>query len=189
MIRAGAILCALLLAACSGGDPTAPASPNANEDALLFGVRRDAAVDCQPERDGLPDGATAAVTCQPANGFVTRLTLVRWDSEDRMMNAYFGALAENGVTPRSGDCAEGEGEAGYMPGDDASLALHDRQGCFRTGGEVVMLVTYPPDVLAEVHGGGESVDSLPGWVWLGNQDVPGAPTIWNEDGPINIEKG
>ena len=189
MIRAGAILCALLLAACSGGGTSAPASPNAAEDALLFGVRRDAAVDCQPERNGLPDGARAAVTCQPANGFVTRLTLVSWDSEERLMDAYFNALADNGVQPRSGDCVEGEGEAGYLPGDDAGLEVHGRQGCFRLGGEIVMLITYPPDVLAEVHGSGESMDSLPGWVWLGNQDVPGDPTIWNAEGPINIEKG
>ena len=25
--------------------------------------------------------------------------------------------------------------------------------------------------------------------WIGSLDVPGSPTIWNEEGPINPEKG
>ena len=32
-------------------------------------------------------------------------------------------------------------------------------------------------------------EGLMQWSWLGSQDVPGSPTIWNEDGPINFEKG
>ncbi len=96
-MRAGAILVAFLLTACGGGGAVSPDVQAAAEDDLLFGVRRDAAVDCQPERDGLPAGALGAITCLPANELVTRFTLVRWESEERLLDAYFAALGEHGV--------------------------------------------------------------------------------------------
>jgi hypothetical protein len=190
VIRAGAILVAFLVAAC-GGTTVPEASQVAAEEDLLFGIRRDAAVDCGPERDGLPAGALGAVTCLPANGLVTRLTLIRWESEERLMEAYFTALEEHGVERASGDCAaEGGGEGAYWPGEDETgLGVPARQGCFRIGDDSVVLVTLPPSVLAEVHGDTEQLSDLVDWVWIGNQDVPGSPTIWNADGPINIEKG
>jgi hypothetical protein len=189
-MRAGLLLVACVLAAC-GGTASPGASQVAAEEDLLFGVRRDAAVDCQPERDGLPDGAMGAITCLPANGLVTRLTLVRWESEERLMNAYFAALEEHGVERASGDCVKQDaGEDAYWPGeDDARSGVPGRQGCFRIGDESVVLVTIPPTVLAEVHGNVETLADLAGWVWIGNQDTPGTPTIWSPDGPINIEKG
>ena len=191
MIRAAGLVAAFLLAACQGGgSATPPLEPTAVEEDLLFGVRRDAAVDCQPDRDGLPDGALGAVTCFPANDLATRVTLVRWQTEGQLLDACFGALAANGVGPRSGDCVgQGEGEAGYWPGDDHGVEVTGRQGCFSVANEMVVLVTLPPTVLAEVHGRAEAADSLTGWVWIGNLDVPGSPTIWNEEGPINPEKG
>lgn len=180
----------LVLAAC-GGAGSPGASQVAAEDDLLFGIRRDAAVDCQPERDGLPAGAVGAVTCLPENGLVTRFTLIDWDSEEHLLNAYFAALEEQGVQRASGDCVKQQsGEDAYMPGEDEEgLGIPARQGCFLVGNEAVVLVTLPPSVLAEVHGNAEQLADLAGWVWIGNQDVPGGPTIWNKDGPINIEKG
>ena len=113
-MRAGAILVAFLLAACGGGGAVSPDVQAAAEDDLLFGVRRDAAVDCQPEREGLPAGALGAITCLPANELVTRFTLVRWESEERLLDAYFAALGEHGVERASGDCVtEAAGEAAY----------------------------------------------------------------------------
>jgi hypothetical protein len=194
-MRAGAflvaILAAFLLAACGGGGSVAPDVQAAAEDDLLFGVRRDAAVDCEPEREGLPAGALGAITCLPANELVTRFTLVRWESEERLLDAYFAALGEHGVERASGDCVtESAGEAAYWPGEDGTgLGVPARQGCFEVGTDMVVLVTLPPTVLAEVHGDAGQVDGLVQWSWLGSQDVPGSPTIWSEDGPINIEKG
>ena len=189
-MRAGAFLVAFLLAACGTGSASPDGSQTAAEEDLLFGIRRDAAVDCQPERDGLPDGAVGAVTCLPANGLVTRLTLVRWASEERLLDAYFRSLEGHGVARASGDCfAEGAGEGGYWPGDDAGLVITGRQGCFEIGNDLVVLVTLPPTVLAEVHGDAGQAEGLMQWSWLGNHDVPGGPTIWNEDGPLNFEKG
>ena len=103
-MRAGAFLVAILLRppACGGGEAVAPDVQAAAEDDLLFGVRRDAAVDCQPEREGLPAGALGAITCLPANELVTRLTLVRWESEERLLDAYFTALGAHGVGARVG---------------------------------------------------------------------------------------
>ena len=76
-----------------------------------------------------------------------------------------------------------------MPGDDAGLVITGRQGCFEAGNDLVVLVTLPPTVLAEVHGDAGQAEGLMQWSWLGNQDVPGGPTIWGEDGPLNFEKG
>ena len=194
-MRAGVFLVgflvAFLVAACSGGGTVAPDVQSGAEDDLLFGVRRDAAVDCQPEREGLPAGALGAITCLPANELVTRFTLVRWESEERLMDAYFAALGEHGVERASGDCVtQSVGEAAYWPGEDGTgLGVPARQGCFEDETDMVVLVTMPPTVLAEVHGDASQVEGLMQWSWLGSQDVPGSPTIWNEDGPINIEKG
>jgi hypothetical protein len=190
VIRAGAILVAFLLAACGGTASPADSQVKA-EESLLFGIRRDAAVDCQPERDGLPEGALGAVTCLPQNGLVTRFTLVDWDTQDHLLSAYFSALDAQGVQRASGDCMKQEsGEDAYVPGDDdEALGIPGRQGCFLVGNEAVVLVTLPPSVLAEVHGNADQLADLAGWVWIGNQDVPGGPTIWNKDGPINVEKG
>ena len=190
-MRAGAILVAFLLTACGGGGAVSPDVQAAAEDDLLFGVRRDAAVDCQPERDGLPAGALGAITCLPANELVTRFTLVRWESEERLLDAYFAALGEHGVERAAGDCVtEAAGESAWLPGEDGTgLGVPARQGCFEVGNDLVVLVTLPPTVLAEVHGDAGQVESVIQWSWLGSQDVPGSPTIWNEDGPINIEKG
>ena len=185
------MLSALLLAACGSGGTalTAAPSPNPVEADLLFGVRRDAAVDCTPEREGLPAGALGAVTCLPMNGLITRFTLVRWETEEALLAAYFGALAEHGVAPRSGDCFSG-GESAYWPGDDVGLQVTGRQGCFSAGDERVILMTMPPTVLAEIHGVPSPDD--PGafeiWPWRGNQDAPGGPTVFGEDGPLNFEK-
>jgi len=191
VIRATAILAAFLIAACGGGSVVPEASQVAAEESLLFGIRRDAAVDCQPERDGLPAGALGAITCLPENGLVTRLTLIRWDSEERLLEAYFTALEDRGVQRASGDCAaEAGGESAYWPGeDDTGTGVPARQACFRIGNESVALATIPPTVLAEVHGNVDQSGDVLQWLWAGNQDVPGGPTIWNADGPINIEKG
>ena len=191
MIRAVVVLVAFVIAACGGGSAVPEASQVAAEEGLLFGIRRDAAVDCQPERDGLPAGALGAITCLPANELVTRFTLIRWESEERLMDAYFASLMEHGVERASGDCVtQSIGESAYWPGEDGTgLGVPARQGCFVDGTDMVVLVTLPPTVLAEVHGDARQAEGLMQWSWLGSQDVPGSPTIWNADGPINIEKG
>jgi hypothetical protein len=190
-MRAGVVLVAFLLAACGGGGAVSPDVQAAAEDDLLFGVRRDAAVDCQPERDGLPAGALGAITCLPANELVSRFTLVRWESEERLMDAYFAALGDHGVERASGDCVnEDAGEEAYWPGEDGTgLGVPARQGCFPVETDLVVLMTLPPTVLAEIHGAAGPGQGLIEWSWLGSQDVPGSPTIWNEDGPLNFEKG
>jgi hypothetical protein len=190
VIRAGVILIASLIAAC-GGTASPGAGQVAAEGDLLFGIRRDAAVDCQPERDHLPAGAVGAVTCLPQNGLVTRFTLVSWDTQEHLLSAYFAALDEHGIQRASGDCVKQEsGEDAYWPAeDDAGLGVPARQGCFLIGNESVVLVTLPPTVLAEIHGNADQLADIATWVWIGGQDVPGSPTIWNKDGPINVEKG
>ena len=92
----------------------------------------------------------------------------------------------------AGDCVtEAAGESGVV----AEARMAPGLGCpparasSRSATIWSGLVTLPPTVLAEVHGDAGQVESVIQWSWLGSQDVPGSPTIWNEDGPINFEKG
>jgi hypothetical protein len=45
----------------------------------------------------------------------------------------------------------------------------------------------PPFVLVELAGKTKDADELGRWIWRGNQDQPGAPTIWRADGPASPE--
>jgi hypothetical protein len=49
-------------------------------------------------------------------------------------------------------------------------------------------MTLPPYVLVEVGGSVGDGSAVERFAWLGNQDVPGAPTIWRSSGPANPEK-
>ena len=40
----------------------------------------------------------------------------------------------------------------------------------------------------EVDGKVADAAAVERWAWLGNQDQPGAPTVWRENGPASPEK-
>ena len=193
MIRIGVLL-AFLVAAC--GPIGAPAEPtpvpalNRAEDDLVFGIRRDVGASCAAVREGLPAGATAAVTCTTSTTIAQSLSLVRFDNDRQLLDAYFGGLANRGVAPRSGGCVDGtSGEDAYWPGDEPEAPIPARQACIVEGSVTIVLVTMVPAVLAEIHASDVNPQAVQEWLWWGNQDVPGGPTIWNEDGPIEVEKG
>jgi hypothetical protein len=42
--------------------------------------------------------------------------------------------------------------------------------------------------LVEVEGKVGDIAAVEHWAWLGNQDQPGAPTVWRDNGPASPEK-
>jgi hypothetical protein len=192
VLRLGLLLSAFLLAACQGvpsATAALDASPDPAEAALLFGIRRDAAVDCGPVRDGLPEGAIAAVECSPVLDVVDRVRLYRFTDAAMLLQTYVDWLAVAGVTPRTGDCMTGQsGDSTYVPEDGRGPLIPERTGCFADGSGTTVITVVPPDVLVATHTSAAEAGGLSQWLMRGNQDVPGGPTIWNAAGPMNPEK-
>lgn len=194
-LRMKLALLALLLAACQAGTaaPTAtslPATPTPQEAQLLFGLRRDASVACAPLRTELPLRAIAGVECHPAAQGVERVSLYLFENERDLLETYLARLADHGLEPRSGICSDGNSEGGYLPGDGVTEALvGERESCFLDElGRAHYEATLPPFVLVGIDGTEADAAELLRWAWVGNQDQPGAPTIWRMSGPVDPEK-
>jgi len=186
---------ALLLAACQSGAGLPSATPSAatptpQEAQLLFGLRRDAYAACAPLREALPPRAIAGIECHPAAEGVDRLSLYLFENEPALVETYLARLADHGVEPRSGTCIDGNSEAGYLPGDGVTEALvSERESCFLDElGLAHYEATLPPFVLVGIDGTDADPAELLRWAWMGNQDQPGAPTIWRMSGPVDPEK-
>lgn len=164
--------------------PAPVLSPTADEVYLLSGIRRDATIGCAPVREVLPAGATGAVECVPNNVAVDRFRVTLFTSTDDVLAAYLAEMAANGVAMNSGGCADGQGEGSYFPGPD-EFSFPYRQGCFVAGvanyrateeGETSQRSVH---VLISVAGKASNVSAqLEAYAWQGNEDIPGAPTLW-----------
>ena len=65
----------------------------------------------------------------------------------------------------------------------------ERGGCYLdAGGNAHYTATVPPFALFEVEGKVGDVEAVERWAWLGNQDQPGGPTVWRDNGPVSPEK-
>jgi len=176
-------IAAFAVAGCGTGrgpslSPAPVPSPTTDELHLLSGIRPDAAIDCVPVRSALPAGATAAVECAPNDGAVDRFRVTQFSSTADVLALYIAEMTGHGVALNSGTCFDGQGESSYFPGpDDESIAT--RNGCFvadvaqfraiDTGGNVYIAIA------------GNSADAsreLDRYAWKGNEDTPGAPTLW-----------
>lgn len=148
---------------------------------LLAGIREDARHSCSP-REELPAGATAGVECVPATGPASRIGAYLFPSEQVLLATYFARLADAGVTPDSGECPRTRGDSAYTPGDDLAPGPH-RIGCFiNEFGIANHRITYPGSlVYVGVLGRDGSLASLFEWVWAGNEDAAGPPTVWNHE--------
>jgi hypothetical protein len=203
-----AIALGLLPTACGGGAPAgvgstsspvatpapagAPASPDAAEAQLLAGVRSDLAGSCVTLGASLPAGATAGIVCEPRDSPVERVTLSLFETQPAMLDAYGQWVVDHGLRPRSheGRCLGRASEGAYLPGDDLGGTIPHRSACQADPpGMARYAVTLPPFILATLDGApGADLTAVEGWAWLGNQDTPGGPTIWNEAGPLSPEK-
>jgi hypothetical protein len=108
------------------------------------------------------------------------------------MDAYRDRLDVEGIPPvtNGGRCEPGRpSEGGYVPGDGHGIVVDERGGCwFDTDGVAHYVATAPPFTLLLVDGRpGIDAPAVELFAWLGNQDQPGAPTLWAEE-PLSPEK-
>lgn len=158
--------------------PTPVASPTADELYLLSGVRLNARVGCVPVREGLPAGATAAVECVPNGAVVDRFGVTLFASTDVVVAFYIAEMAAHGVALNSGGCSDGQGESPYFPGPD-DVSFPYRNGCFVAAVAQFRAIDSGGHVLIAIAGKSPTVSKeLDAYAWEGNQDTPGAPTLW-----------
>ena len=173
------------------GVPGAGLDPTEGEAMLLGGIRTDLQGSCGPVREGLPAAAVASVACAPAADGVAAVRVDIFDEPQTLLAAYAEQVRAAGVEARSngGSCFEVESaEGAWVPGDDQG-AVAERNACwFDVDGAPVYIATQPPYVLITVTGvSGSQLPTAQQYAWLGNEDVPGAPTVWREI-PVDAEK-
>jgi hypothetical protein len=147
---------------------------------LIDGIMRGEG-DCSPVRgDDLPGAAIAGVDCELVGSPVARAGYYLFDSDADMLDAYFARMRAEGIAIDSGpDCSAGSGEGAYIPYGEGETAP-DRHGCFvNDEGYGNYRVTMPgAHVYVGLLGRTADMDVLVDWAWIGNQDVPGNPTLW-----------
>ena len=194
-VAAVVVAAVLVLAGCStGGGPataTTPPEPTQEEVFLLNGVRLDLQGHCAPLRTDLAEHAIAGVECTPTSDVAHLVRLFLFNIQSDLLDTYQARLGAHGVPMQTnaGPCAAGQpSEGSYIPGDGGDF-VPERGGCYvDEAGHAHATMTLPPYVLVEVDGSVGDGMAVERYAWLGNQDVPGAPTIWRSSGPANPEK-
>ena len=168
---------------------------SADEETLIGVLRSDIAVDCEPRRSDLPEGARYAIECRPETSLVQRVGVYHFDSPNEAAFAYMTRMAAAGVDVNSGDCqADRRGEGAYVPGDNEgsiddpgvfnwenSALMSERNGCFvdDSGNANVRLVCDREYI--GILGAKDDLSDLLDWAWTypagyepGTPDEPGA---------------
>jgi hypothetical protein len=160
------------------GESEEPDALTADEQYLLDGVRR-GAVGCNPFRDGLPDRAIAGIECRSDDEDVARIGFYLFADDADMLDAYFARMDSEGVKRDGSGCSAGEEEAAYTPGEGE---VADRHGCFVNdqGYANYRATISGSDVYIGILGKTKDMRALEDFAWLGNEDVPGRPTLWSE---------
>jgi hypothetical protein len=153
-------------------------TPTVEEAFLMRGVRDDL-VDCHPFRVDLPDEATGAIECRTSNPAVARVGLFLFDGSAAAVAAYNARMDAEDVPRDTVACinAEGEGEAAYIPGEDA---VGDRHGCFINAEGYANYRAVSGLLYMGILGRSDDMEALADFAWRGNQDTPGMPTLWSE---------
>ncbi len=188
-------LLVVTMAACGGSPaaatptpaPTPAAAPTEGEATLLAGMRLDLAGACQALRSDLPAGVIAALDCHPADTAVADARLYLFDRQADMLDAYLAIVDAQGLAPRTELPGLARSEGSYWPGDGPGepLSAGRNANWLDDAGHAHYLATALPFVLVEVDGTDANGDALWQWAWRGNQDVPGAPTVWREGSPVD----
>jgi hypothetical protein len=167
--------------------PTAVPTPrpaySRAERYLLEGMMRGEG-DCSPVRSGLPGRAIAGIDCDLVGSPVARMGFYLFRNETDLLKVYLARMKAEGIGIETGGCIDGEGESSYIPwaGDDLSPY---RQGCFINDlGYANYRATLPgSQVYVGLLGRTADLRALEDWAWIGNEDVPGSPTLWQQDVP------
>ena len=163
----------------AGETPTSGPSAGVAAPDLTAGTRQDVAP-CEPLALDLASTADAGIICRPDGAPVELVAILRYPTQDALVEAYLAQVEANGLALRShgGRCEPGApGEGAYVP-EDASLAP-DRSACHvDSAGKAHYVATIPPWVMIQVTGTGSDPGELQSWAWQGNQDQPGNPTVW-----------
>jgi hypothetical protein len=154
----------------------------ADEMHLVDGIRRGAAMDCEPVRGELPTKAIAGVECIGGEWFVARLGFYLFENDEEMLEHYTARMQAEGVTFDQGSCFDGEGDGQYIPGDEEVMS---RNGCFITAEGVANYRLLLPGAHVYVGIVGHNIDTieLADFAFLGGtRDTPSFPTIWGNAG-------
>jgi hypothetical protein len=163
----------------------APATPRPTQRPLTdvefnlrAGIQR-GTENCLPvDGDDLPDRAVAGIECDGTDPAVARLGFYLFENDQDMIDAYLARMKAEGVKLDSGTCADGEAERPYVPGEGLVL---ERTGCFlNEQGFANYRYTIPGNhVYVGILGTSADMRALEDFAWIGNQDVPGIPTLWS----------
>lgn len=174
------------------GTPTPSMTPE--EEALIGALRLDAAVNCEPRRTDLPEGALHAIECRPDDPLVARVGIYRFASENEAAFAYMTRMASYGVDVNAGSCARDvPGDSAWTPGDDEgsiedpgvfnwenSVLSPNRIGCFRDENGNANVRSTCGDTYVGVLGTGADLSDLHDWTWtypvgydVATPDMPG----------------
>ena len=158
-------------------DSPAPAMTR-QERQLVAILRPDAAVNCVPRRDDLPEGARWGIECHPNDPLVARVGVYDFPTEIDAARAYMTRMADSGVDVNSGDCGRDQpGETAWVPGDgegdiddpgvfnfENEALSPERAGCFlNEDGIANTRVTC--GVYIGVLGTGKDLSDLYDWTW------------------------
>jgi hypothetical protein len=152
------------------------------EKYLIDGIMRGVS-DCSPVRgDALPGLATAGIDCVVVGTPVARMGFYLFKNDDDMLDAYMARVSVQNLIVDSGACVPGAGEGAYIPYGEDEVAPA-RHACYvNDQGFGNYRATLPGvHVYMGLLGRTKDMRSLEDWAWFGNEDVPGGPTLWQQD--------
>jgi len=152
------------------------------EKYLIEGIMRGES-DCSPVRgNALPGLAIAGIDCDLVASPAARMGFYLFKNDDDMLDAYMARVSVENLIVDSGACVPGAGEGAYIPYGEDELAPA-RHACYMNAeGYGNYRATLPgAHVYMGLLGRSEDMQKLEDWAWLGNEDTPGAPTLWQQD--------
>jgi hypothetical protein len=159
-----------------------PVAYSRAEKYLVDGIMRGEG-DCTPVRgDGLPGLAIAGIDCDLVGTPVARMGFYLFKNDDDLLDAYMARVTVENLVVDSGACSPGAGEGAYIPYGEDEFSPN-RQACYvNEQGYGNYRATLPGvHVYVGLLGRSKDMRSLEDWAWLGNEDVPGSPTLWQQD--------
>ena len=151
------------------------------EKYLIEGIMRGES-DCSPVRgDALPGLAIAGIDCDLIASPAARMGFYLFKNDADMLDAYMARVSVENLVVDSGACPN-EGEGAYIPYGEDEVAP-DRNACYVNdqGYGNYRATLSGVHVYFGLLGRTKAMQTLADWAWLGNQDVPGNPTLWQQD--------